>query len=169
MPLRRKRGGLKSALRVHFSDEKKREAKRHSENLHEALGRIGGVAILDLVGTVVGGIVLSNILGVSKVYTIPAVFAMGFYTHQILGIKTRWNRYSFVKSAKNASVDTPASGSLKKRRIGRSDVRPSSSSSSSADCSSVSFVSCTVGGGANLKGSLVWRGRFRRNPRWGLL
>lgn len=60
-----------------------------SENFHELLGRIHGFAVIDIVGTALGGIILANITGENMILTSGSLFVLGHAVHLGFNIKTK--------------------------------------------------------------------------------
>ena len=55
---------------------------------HDLLGRVAGYAVIDVLGTLASGYVLSNRLKTPALPTIVATFAVGEVVHWAMGVNT---------------------------------------------------------------------------------
>lgn len=64
-----------------------------SSNFHDALGRVNGLAVIDIVGTAVGAEVLYRYMPIGSSRAVVYVFAftLGYVSHGVLGIPTKIN------------------------------------------------------------------------------
>lgn len=51
------------------------------ENVHNILGRVGGLAVVDIVGTIVGAVLFSRATGYNMPMTIAGAFVVGELAH----------------------------------------------------------------------------------------
>ena len=66
-----------------------------NKNFHEIMGRINignkKIAIIDVVGTIFGAILITKVTGIDYIYTIPGMFAIGHVAHIVANVKTEFN------------------------------------------------------------------------------
>jgi hypothetical protein len=55
---------------------------------HEAMGRIGPIAVIDLVGTIAGALIFSKVTKISPWKTVPAALVLGEVAHVAAGVET---------------------------------------------------------------------------------
>ena len=52
------------------------------------MGRVHGVAVIDVAGTIVGGAIVGRWTGIGTLAGVIFAFALGFAAHKALGIET---------------------------------------------------------------------------------
>ena len=68
---------------------------------HDLMGRVCGIAVIDVIGTLAGAIGVSYLTGWSYKYTIPGAFVLGHVAHQLTDTETFFNRAKTILSEEN--------------------------------------------------------------------